>query len=339
VLTLVALLPSRWGDALSIDAWRRRARGGDIAPPPASRQYGYSVWAPGLVLGVAWAAAAWAKLSVPPGWSDWVLNGTVKYHFITDSVNAPLSWGLQFAQHPVLAILASFGVIAMEAALITAAFTRDEWYRLALGTAALAIFCGFYLFMGVFWPAWWILMLGFLPWRWVSHRQNLAGRNRTAAVPSRDPERSTSPWLPVVQLAAIVAIITQQVVMSALRLERAPMFSWYDMYSATYASPAEWSASRPPLYRIVVSTDRGITELPRCNPHSEFVREFEAALKGSADARSNVWHALGGCGEDLANVRNVALEGDVQIFDWDRLAFSVNRSAVTLGPLSAEQTP
>ena len=63
------------------------------------------------------------------------------------------------------------------------------------------------------------------------------------------------------------------------------------------------------------------------------------ALKGSADARSNVWHALGGCGEDLANVKNVALEGDVQTFDWDRLAFSVNRSAVTLGPLPAEQTP
>jgi hypothetical protein len=34
----------------------------------------------------------------------------------------------------------------------------------------------------------------------------------------------------------------------------------------------------------------------------------------------------------------VALEGDVRIFNWDRLTFVVNRSAVTLGPLPADTT-
>jgi len=339
VLTLVALLPSRWGDAFSIDAWRHRTRGGDPATP-ASRHYGYSAWVSGLVIGVAWAAAAWAKLSVPPGWTDWVLNGTVKYHFVTDSVGAPLQWGLQFARHPLLAILASFGVIALEAVVITGAFVRNEWYRLAMGAGVMALFSGFYLFMGVFWPAWWILMLGFLPWQRLLRAVRPAhGAHARSAGPAVAPVAAH--WggrLAVAQSLVVLAILTQQVVVSALKLDQAPMFSWYDMYSATYRSPADWAASRPPRYRIVVSTAQGRSELPRCNPHSEFVREFEAALKGSADARTDVWRELRGCGQDLTGVRDVALEGDVQTFDWERLVFE-SRPAATLGPLENVTPP
>jgi hypothetical protein len=121
------------------------------------------VWVPGLVFGVAFAAAAWAKLSVPPGWTSWILNGTVKYHFISDSVNAPVDWGLQLTRHPLLAIVASFGAIAIEALAVTAAFTRNDWYRLAMGLGAVTLFAGFGLFMGVFWPGWWVPLLAFLP--------------------------------------------------------------------------------------------------------------------------------------------------------------------------------
>jgi hypothetical protein len=339
VLTLVALLPARWSDALSVDAWLRHTRGRDNRALPASQEYGYCVWVPGLVLGLAWAAAAWAKLSVPPGWTDWILNGTVTYHFVSDAVNAPLDWGLQFAKHPTLAILASLGVIVLEGMLITAAFSRNEWYRLALGTAALSLFSGFYLFMGVFWPAWWILLLGFLPWQWLSRHMRRASAEAPADAMERRPEPSALGSLPAAQVAVIALLIAQQLVASTLRLERAPMFSWYDMYSATYASPQVWNASRPPLYRLVVFTEQGRTELPACNPHEEFVREFETALKGSAAARTHVWQALRGCGPDLAGARDVILEGDVRTFDWDRLRFTVNRSAVTLGPLLAEAEP
>ncbi len=97
---MVALLPSKWGDALSVDSWRRGA-----APLTRGRHYGYSVWVPGLVFGVGYAAAAWAKMAHGP---RWVLNGTVKYHFITDSNIAPFDWGLQLASYPRLAIAASF---------------------------------------------------------------------------------------------------------------------------------------------------------------------------------------------------------------------------------------
>jgi hypothetical protein len=111
------------------------------------------------------------------------------------------------------------------------------------------------------------------------------------------------------------------------------------MYSATYTSPADWAASRPPHYRIMVVTEQGRSELPRCNPHSEFVREFEAATKGSRDASIKVWQELRGCGKDLAGVREVLLDGDVQSFDWDRLVYTVSPSAVTLGPLENVTPP
>lgn len=326
VLAIVALLPSRWGDALSIDAWRGKERG---PGQTSGRVYGYSIWVPGLVFGIAFAAAAWAKLTVPPGWTDWVLNGTVKYHFITDSVNAPVAWGLQLARYPLLAILASLAAVTTEALVITAAFTRSEGYRLALGVAAAALLAGFELFMGVFWPGWWILLLGFLPWRTL-------GTVLTTARRSPTPEPSGLRFASAAQLATIIVIVVQQIAVSAAAIERAPMFSWYDMYSATYSSPAAWNDSRPPQYRIVVSTDRGPVELP-CNPHGEFVREFEAALDGSSQARANVWRALRGCNTDLTGASQVQFEGDRQVFDWDRLVFTTTRSVQVLGPLPADE--
>jgi hypothetical protein len=335
VLTLVALLPSRWGDSVSVDAWRHTKAGRAITLPAGCR-YGYSVWVPVLAFGVAFAAAAWAKLTVPPGWTSWVVNGTVKYHFITDSVNAPVQWGLQLATHPWLAVLASFLAIAIESLVITAAFIRNEWYRLAMGLGAACLIAGFGLFMGVFWPGWWLPLLGFLPWARISqvrsvrlqaHEPGPAGRLRQGHyVLSRHT-------ITVAQLLMIAAVISQQMVVSSLRLERAPMFSWYDMYSGTYASPAAFTASRPPRFRIVASRDTGNVELGRCNPHEEFVRQFEAAVGGSPEAQADVWEALRGCG-DLTGVRAVVLEGDLNIFDWDLLQFTTTQSARVVGPLA-----
>ena len=61
------------------------------------------------------------------------------------------------------------------------------------------------------------------------------------------------------------------------------MFSYYPTGNRHYASPGCIdTASRPPRYRIVATTDHGSVELLRCNPHEEFVREFAAAVGGSA---------------------------------------------------------
>jgi hypothetical protein len=225
----------------------------------------------------------------------------------------------------------------MEAAVITTAFVRNQWYRLAVGAAAVPLAGGFYLFMGVFWPSWWILLMALLPWQWISHRFGpaLESMEVTREIPSRGPEASSSGWLRAVQLALVVVVVTQQLVSSGLKVERVPIFSWYDMYSSTYESPEHWAASRSPDYHLALLTDRGRTELPACDPYPAFVRAFERALEGSAEARERIWNALRACDEDLTDVRNVTLEGDMQIFDWNRLAFGASQT-FTLGPLLAE---
>jgi hypothetical protein len=328
VLALVALLPSRWGDALSVDRWRRGATAPLEPLARDARHYGYSVWVPGLVFGVGYAAAAWAKMAQGP---RWILNGTVKYHFITDSNIAPFDWGLQLASFPRLAIAASFFAVATEALLITAAFTRSEAYRALVGLAAFGLLAGFWVFMGHFWPGWWILLIGFLPWQHLSRLKPAPTTEFQYA--GAGLSRLRGQFVTAAQLAVILFVLGQQIVFSTIQVERAPMFSHYTMYSGTYATPADYEASRPPRYRIVAATDHGSVEL-RCSPHEEFVREFDAALEGSPQARANVWRALGGCGEDPQALRSVTLEGEVRTFDWQGLTFR-SRAAPLRGPLCA----
>lgn len=320
-LTLVALLPSRWGDRLSIDSWRRRE---DSA---SGKRYGYSMWVPGLVCGIAFAAAAWAKLT-RGDIGDWILNGSVKYHFITDAHNAPVDWGLQLAGHPWLAVAASFGAVAVELLVISAAFSRSERYRMLMGGAAVGLLGGFFLFMGVFWPGWWILLLAFLPWQRISQVFGTAA-GPAAFVPAH---RATGP-----QIAMVVALLGQQVAFSTLRIERSPMFTYYPMYSSTYASSDEFNAAMMPYYRIVVSTDSGSVELS-CGAPENLIEEFRIALQGSNDAAARVWRAVRGCAPNIGAARQVTLEGDQHVFDWERLAFKSTRGAIVLGPLAVNAT-
>jgi hypothetical protein len=329
ILTLVALLPSRWGDGFSIDRWMKRS----VPDAAASRQYGYSVWAPGLIVGIAFAAAAWSKLTQPDGWTTWILNGTVKYHFITDSVNAPVDWGLELAAHPYLAILASFGAVAVEALAITAAFTRSESYRLGIGLASLSLVAGFRIFMGVLWLGWWIPLLGFLPWQRISA---LASRLHTGLSTPQLPIGLGARLVTAAQVAMIVFLLGQQVVVSALGIERAPMFTHYPMYSYTFNSPEEFNAWLPPVYRIVVTTDHGRVEL-RCRANENLVEALRSALKGSTEAAAAVWSAVRACrGEDLTGARALVFEEDKPVFDWQRLKLTVMPAIAVIGPLSAE---
>jgi hypothetical protein len=325
MLAILALLPSRWGDAWSVDAWLRRAAGRPNVRP-AGKQYGYSVWVPGLVFGIAFAAAAWAKLAHGPAW---VLNGTVKYHFITDSINARVDWGLQLAGYPLLAIVASLAAVVTETLVITAAFSRSEWYRMALGIAALGLLAGFWLFMGVLWPGWWILLLGFLPWQYLS--------GRFVPTPPASAKRPSAWRAAAAQLTAIVLLIAQQLVVSSLAIERAPMFTNYPMYSITHASAAAFDASMVPFYRIVVSTPRGRIEL-NCNASEDLVEEFRASLHGSEEAAATAWRRARACGTDISDADSMTLEGDSRVFDWQRLKITSTPAAEILGPLPVDES-
>jgi hypothetical protein len=311
---------------------------------------------PGLVVGVAFAAAAWSKLAGPESWTTWVMNGSVKYHFITDSVNAPVDWGLQLAAHPTLAIFVSAGAVAIEALAITAAFSRSEAYRLAMGLLSLSLVAGFRIFMGVLWLGWWIPLLGFLPWQRLSVLSRLkpaptydAGDPIPPGPPKPAPtyaefvgagfSRLGSSHLGVPQIAAVLFVLAQQIVVSALSIERAPMFTDYPMYAYTFDSPEEFNAWLPANYRILVATDRGTRELP-CTANDDLVRDFQAALKGSREAHAAVTRAIHGCrGEDVSGAREVVLEEDRQTFDWQRLELTTRRAAAVHGPLAAGDPP
>ena len=234
LLPLIGLLAAPWDAAPPL--WR--IRHADGLP---DRRNGYAPWFLILALGVAWAAAAWAKLRDGPGW---VLNGTVRYHFVTDYRNAHVDWGLAIAAMPLVAIALSAGAVLIEGLTIAAAFVKPPMLRLVAGLAAMSVLIGFYLFQGLMWPAWWLLLLGFLPWRWPG-----GATGTTPDAQARSLSRA--------QLCLIVAVLVQQFVVSAAFVECPPLASRYDMYSTTHDSPEAFDRDNPGISRRIVAVDAG----------------------------------------------------------------------------------
>jgi hypothetical protein len=253
LMTLFALQWSRWSDAWSIDAWRRREH---LAERGTPRQYGYTVWVPSFVFGLILFAAAVAKLR--ESGLAWILNGTVKYHFLSDSPQAMVDWGLRIGRHPWLAVLLSFGAIAIETLVIVGVCARAYRYRLVAGCAALSLLLGFALLQGLFWPGWWILLLSFLPWHLASTPAASAAPTVTYSI---SDAVGAGPF-PKLAVFMVIALVTQQLVISVLKLEVPPLLSTYDMYSTTYASPAEYERKAGEAYWLVGVDDSG--GLHRC---------------------------------------------------------------------------
>ena len=304
LLALLALQSSRWSDAWSIDAWRRRAQ---PSPRSTPQQYGYVAWVPGFVIGLVLAAAAVAKLR--EGGLAWILNGTVKYHFLSDSPQALVDWGVGIGRYPWLAVLLSFGAIAVEALVIVGAVSRAYRYRLIAGSAALCLLLGFWLLQGLFWPGWWLLLLSFLPWHLV---------RPPAASPAPVGQPSTAPALPskrLPQAAAVfmvMALVGQQFVVSLLRLEVSPLLSTYDMYSTTYGSPAEYEDKAGQGYWIVGQDDSA--QAHRCR-----ITRMEAEMiAGGAifDNRRLMEPVLRRCFEPSIPIRYVSVEASRVHMDW-----------------------
>jgi len=302
LLTLVCLLGSRWGDAWSVDAWRgRRAR-------TTPRAYGFTVWAPGFVLGVTYAGAACAKLV--QGGLGWITNGTVKYHFLSDSGQALVDWGLRLASNHAVAVLLSFGAIAIESLVIVGVCARAYRYRLMAGMGALLLLSGFVLFQGIFWPAWWILLLSFLPW-------HLVQPDAAAAAPALEPPAGAPvPWRRLVYPAILVlAVGTQQAVMSLFRLELSPLLSTYDMYSTTYDSPAVFEEKATDALWLVVTDETGRRRQCRITPVE--AEDLTAEAWASAGRKAGT-ATLDRCVPPSVRVRTITVEATRIRVDWAR---------------------
>jgi hypothetical protein len=293
LLALLVLQWSRWSDAWSVDAWRR----GHI-PRADPQEYGFTVWVPGVVLGVVFAAAAVAKL-LDAGIA-WILNGTIKYHFLSDSPQAIVDWGLWIGRSPTLSVLLSFGAVAIEALVIVGALLSAYRYRLLAGAGALSLLLGFALLQGLFWPGWWMLLLSFLPWHLVRSPANSLQAEQAGRFPR-----------PAVVL--VMSLIALQLAVSLLRVEVSPLLSTYDMYATTYGSPAEYEQKAGQAYWIVgVDAD--------AMPHRCRISRGDAdAIAGAAVAEPQATGSLmRRCFDPSLDIRNVSLEATRVHIDWER---------------------
>jgi hypothetical protein len=215
---------------------------GRDAPP--QRAYGFAIWWPGLTVGVALLAAAYWKLH--QSGLEWITEGAVKYHFIADSANAHVDWGLRVAANPTLAVLLSAGAIVVEAAFIANIFVRGPWTRLAMGAMGAGLFVALYLFQGIYWPAWHVLFLAFLPWPLLN----------TSASTASEPARAMS--LRTAQALVVVMLLAVQGYASASGKEAEPLMSHFPMYAHNYASTTDFEASlRPRMTRVLAVTADG----------------------------------------------------------------------------------
>ena len=226
----LAVVP--WSKGAGVDAWRRPRQ-------THSGDYGFAVWFPGFMVGLAFLAAAYAKLD--SSGLDWITGGAVKYHFIEDSRQAPTTWGLWVAAHPAAAVAMSAAAILIEGTFILHILFRNAWVRAAFGLAGLALLVGFRILQGVVWTQWWVLFLCFVPW------DGIAVRLSKVELPA--PGRGSVARLgPAAMIVAALALVIQ-VFASAHRFEAEPFISDYGMYSWTWPSRDAFDRQMARKYR------------------------------------------------------------------------------------------
>jgi hypothetical protein len=318
LVALLCLIPSRWGDAWSVDAWWRRRNLRVPANATSPQEYGYTIWMPGVVVGIIFAAAAVAKLH--ESGIAWILNGTVKYHFLSDAASAPLDWGLRVGLYPKLAIALSFFAILIESLIVFGAFARRYVYRASAGMAGVALLSGFALFQGLFWPAWWLLLVSFLPWHWLV-RHSSSGQPANASAPDIARLR--------LQPLIVIVFIAQQLLVSGLSLEAGPALSTYGMYSNTYDSPEAYESQSTTSYWLTSSDGR------QCNVSEDAARAVASARSGSVDApaRDAVQRCFG-----TTDLTRVEAEQRRARIDWKRWR-PAGETRLTLSPSSASNAP
>ena len=259
LVTMWLLLILPWRDSSGVQTAVARWRGRPVRPvAPVLR--GLAIWLPGLTIGMAFAAAAFAKLETSG--VEWITGGAVRFHFIEDARQAPVSWGLLAARSDAAAVGLSLATMVVEGGFWLVLLVRSVWVRALFGLAGLGMLIGFYLLQGVFWPGWWVLFIAFAPWP-------LIGRTVPVPVGMRV---SRVPAIPALCAAVIVACVAQQLLVSAFRFESEPFLSDYSMYSYTWPSKDAFDrhlASKTARYELRADTlspeqlDGRLRQMPR----------------------------------------------------------------------------
>ena len=338
LMTLWTLTLVPWHDSPGVQTVLARWRG--RPPVPVSQSVrGLALWLPSLTLGVAFAAAAFAKLDTSG--LAWITGGAVRFHFLQDAHQAPVDWGLRVAASDVAAVALSLGAVVTEGLFWIVALTPSLAVRAAFGLAGLVMLSGFYLFQGVFWPAWWALFLVFLPWPLL---------DRLARAPDASPAVAGGPSIaaavPAVASAAIVAIAVQQPIVSALRVESEPFFSDYSMYSYTWPSKRAFNEQfgEKVAYELTAEgrSSDGFREWLRGTPvfldaindaagRSIRGEPWTEGTRSAVAAARRAYQIEFGEPLSLVNVRQL-----VRGFDWDRGAFDVATRATAEGDLDLD---
>lgn len=327
-----------WHAAPGASSWLRRRRGRADPPLDPRARLGFAVWLPGLTLGVGLLAGAHAKLS-DSGFS-WISDGAVRYHFVRDAGSAPVDWGLWIAGHETLAVAMSAAAIGVEALLVVHAFLRGWRVRLALGLVAASLFASFYLFMGIRWLPWWVLLLAFVPW------EQLAGalrRARGRASPAIAPAPAARAGVTLPLAATIALLVAQQVAVSAKHIEREPLLSNYPMYALTYASTGEFDEANVSAFSDYSfrtgATGADVTAFVRRVPRADsaFIDAIlGAAADGSIPGREceRARRSAAGVAQRLGRpLHQVGVRVDERAFDWAQRRFVSKRSNASLGVL------
>src|SRR5688572_24146466 len=275
IVTLLALLVVPWNDAPPLAALLSRLRArvasapGIGEPPQRSRAYGFAVWLPGLTIGLALAAAAIEKLR--RSGLEWVTDGAVRYHFVADAHNAPFELGLWGATQPRLAIWMSLCGLLLEALFIGVIFVRDWRARALFGLAAAGLMAGFWVFQGIHWWAWLMLLAAFFPW-------------------DRSGIETAPPALKPVHALVVAVLISGQAWASYRRIEVEPLLSHYPMYSNTYNSPEHYEHAHSQIRFRTNGAD--ITDRIRAADGTEVLSRILDSASGTQESRSEIRQAL-----------------------------------------------
>lgn len=172
VLCLIAIVFARHGDAWSLDAWRARRRAGTGAA------YGWPVRTAMLVIALAYLIAGLHKV-VGSGGLGWASSDNMRWLlYVASDQQGHNASALWIAEHPPVAHLAAYGLLATECLFAVVLFAPPLRWVFVPGVIALHV--GTWVTLRLDYSAWALcVVLVFVSWPALAARVRAAAPRRT----------------------------------------------------------------------------------------------------------------------------------------------------------------